>query len=190
MKYDTLVLNRSYFAVQICDSRKAMSLLFQNKSHTIDEDFCVYDWKMWLEFSTLPKVLDNGYHFMNTITHKIAIPDTIILVDLDRLPRRDVKYSRENILQRDKFTCQYCGIHYKRDKLTLDHVVPKSHGGNNSWSNVVCSCQECNFRKANRTPKQAGMNLLHVPKEPKWFDPLHKIASFNEIRPTWKKFLN
>lgn len=83
--------------------------------------------------------------------------------------RRDkirIKFSRLNIYARDRFVCQYDGQRYDAEDLTFDHVQPKSRGGRTTWENIVTCCVDCNAAKANRTPAEAGMKLLRVPRKP------------------------
>ena len=82
------------------------------------------------------------------------------------MPKKEVKFTRHNIFERDKNTCQYCGRVFDRKDLNLDHVIPRDRGGPTTWENIVCSCIECNTQKANRTPQEAGMHLIRKPKRP------------------------
>jgi 5-methylcytosine-specific restriction endonuclease McrA len=166
-----------------------MSLLYQNNAKALDKDFIPYNFEDWLEYSQYPEVLDDGYAMINTVKHKIAIPDIIVLREYASIPKRDIKYSRENVFHRDANICQYCGKRFKRNELTIDHVVPKSIGGGNTWDNIVAACVPCNAYKADRTPEQAGMKLLSRPKEPRWQGAISKAAARPDIRPSWKKFL-
>ena len=75
------------------------------------------------------------------------------------------RYSRDGILRRDNHTCLYCGKH----ATTIDHVLPRAQGGRSSWLNSVAACRKCNEKKANRTPKQAGMVLAYEPYAPTFF---------------------
>jgi 5-methylcytosine-specific restriction endonuclease McrA len=77
-----------------------------------------------------------------------------------------VRYSRRNIILRDKGTCQYCSKKVHGKDATLDHVMPKSRGGKSTWTNIVLSCRSCNGKKDNRTPAEAGMILLKEPVKP------------------------
>jgi 5-methylcytosine-specific restriction endonuclease McrA len=81
-----------------------------------------------------------------------------------RRPRGRAALSRREVFARDGYTCQYCGKH-TRD-LTLDHVIPRSMGGRDTWDNLVSACAQCNHRKGSRTPEQARMHLLRQPREP------------------------
>jgi 5-methylcytosine-specific restriction endonuclease McrA len=76
--------------------------------------------------------------------------------------RQRAAWSRRGVLVRDRHRCAYCG----RRAATVDHVVPRSHGGEDTWLNTVASCARDNHRKADRTPEQAGMRLLTPPFEP------------------------
>ena len=101
-----------------------------------------------------------------TVSFKIRVPRVILLVLFDRLPKKEVKFTRHNIFERDRNTCQYCGGVYERKDLNLDHVIPRDRGGPTTWENIVCSCIRCNTQKANRTPQEAGMHLVRKPKRP------------------------
>lgn len=80
------------------------------------------------------------------------------------VPYKELPFNRKNIFHRDNYTCQYCGK--KGLPLTLDHILPKSRGGKNTWENIVTACPKCNTLKANRTPLEAGMKMLKQPKRP------------------------
>jgi len=71
--------------------------------------------------------------------------------------------TRRNILMRDAYRCQYCGVKFHGGDLTLDHVIPRARGGRNVWENLVACCHKDNHRKADRTPEEAGMELLRRP---------------------------
>ena len=91
------------------------------------------------------------------------------------------------LFARDAALCMYCGKEYGRHSLTRDHVVPLSHGGRDTWENVVCACFHCNSRKGGRTPQQAGMPLLAVPYRPSWVE--HLILSNRHILADQMAFL-
>ena len=188
-KYNTLVLNKSYIPVYLINSHRCMALLYKDHAHCLDHDYATYDYNQWVGFSTLPRVLDNDYNFINTVDHKIAIPDTIVLTKYNNLPKVDIKFSRENIFHRDKNICQYCGEKFPRAELELEHVIPKAQGGKSTWDNTVAACTECNHFKADRAPWECGMELLAKPKEPRWFSGLSKAVSQPDLRPNWKNFL-
>jgi len=126
---------------------------------------------------------------VNTVKHKIAVPDIIVLNKYDRLPNREIKYTRQSIFERDRFICQYCGKKFKRNELEVEHVIPRAQGGKSIWSNVVAACNSCNSKKRDRTPEEAGMKLLKKPHEPKWYGPFEKLKNKPHIRPSWKVFM-
>jgi 5-methylcytosine-specific restriction endonuclease McrA len=98
-----------------------------------------------------------------------------------------VTFCRRNVFKRDHSTCQYCGVRPGNQELTIDHVIPRSLGGQTTWENCVLSCVACNARKANRTPERAGMKLRRTPFRPAWKPFYHtstvRIAS-------WSRFLS
>ena len=126
---------------------------------------------------------------VRTISFKIRVPKVIVLLFYDRFPKKEVKFTRQNVFERDRSTCQYCGRSFDRKELNLDHVVPRDRGGRMAWENIVCSCIDCNTRKGNRTPEEAGMRLVRRPRRPKWRPSL--VVSFSKhMDESWRTFLD
>jgi 5-methylcytosine-specific restriction endonuclease McrA len=92
------------------------------------------------------------------------LPTVIRLRSYVKIPYKEISLSRRNVLHRDNYTCQYCGE--RRHDLTIDHIMPRSKGGIDSWENVVAACLKCNVKKGDRTPHQAGMHLMTTPRRP------------------------
>lgn len=189
-QYNTLILNRIYVPIHQVIWKRSVSLLYQGLAKSLDKDLMPYDYDSWLSYSKTPQFDDGYYNYANSVNVKLPIPDILVLSLYDKLPRRDVKFTRESVFHRDKNKCAYCGRKFKRDDLTIDHIQPKSRGGMNDWRNTITSCKPCNGRKADRTPEQAGMKLRFQPVEPKWMDALAKSIAHPDIRPTWVPFLN
>ncbi|MEX1099929.1 MAG: HNH endonuclease [Bacteriovoracaceae bacterium] len=141
-----LVLDATYYPVQIIDWKKAMILFFTERAEVVDYHENIEIRSTSASFR-LPKVLR-----LFQKAHKLT----------------QVKFNRANVFYRDKFTCQYCSGKFKEIELTLDHVLPKSRGGQTSWENIVTSCHKCNNKKADRTPQECGLKLPFPPKQPNW----------------------
>ena len=107
----------------------------------------------------------------------------------DRLPDKEVRFSRSNLFARDHHVCQYCRVRHERKDLNIDHVVPRHRGGKTVWTNVVCCCIACNRRKGNRTPEEARMPLLRQPKKPRW-QPFLEIQFARNYDESWSRFLD
>jgi 5-methylcytosine-specific restriction endonuclease McrA len=184
-----LVLNRLWQAVNICSVRRAFTLLFQGHAQVVWSDgsnnFRTHDFESWRDFSAREPEPD----MVHTISFKIRIPRIIVLLIFDRLPQKEVKFTRHNIFERDKNTCQYCGKVFDRNDLNLDHVVPREKGGQTTWENIVCSCIPCNTRKGNRLPLEAGMHLIRKPARPKWRPFLH-LTFGGHHHESWKHFID
>src|SRR6478752_4355425 len=163
-----LVLNRLWQAVNICSARRAFSLVYAGHAQIVSSDdannFLTHDFESWRDLSANAP----DHEVVTTISFKIRIPRVIVLLVFDRLPKKEVKFTRHNVFERDQNTCQYCGRVFERKDLNLDHVLPRDRGGPTTWENIVCSCIPCNTKKANRTPFEAGMHLVRKPKRPKW----------------------
>jgi 5-methylcytosine-specific restriction endonuclease McrA len=115
----------------------------------------------------------------------VRAPDVIVLTNYDSVHSRTVAFNRRNLFARDKNICQYCGRKFRSEDLSIDHVFPQCQGGRSTWDNCVLACLKCNVRKGGRTPKQAGMSLIHQPYKPKW-SPTFRTRI---VKPTWRKFL-
>ena len=93
----------------------------------------------------------------------IFVPSVIRLKKYTRIPYMPQKVTKRNICVRDSNKCMYCGEEFSAGQLTLDHVFPRSRGGRWTWDNLVAACHVCNRKKADRTPEEAGMPLIHRP---------------------------
>lgn len=119
------------------------------------------------------------------------VPSVLILKRYVNVPHRKKKWSRKGVLERDNYTCIYCGKSARKNRMTagdftLDHIIPKAQGGKSNWVNTACSCYSCNHIKANKTPSQIGFKLLWEPKTPRtnyW------VAS-GDFPVSWKAWLN
>jgi 5-methylcytosine-specific restriction endonuclease McrA len=187
-----LVLNRHYAAVRVVSARRAFTLLYKESAEAIDANgghFGNYDFAAWRDHSRerFRRTL-NGERFVRTSRFPLLVPQVIRLYSYDKVPRRELKFSRRNILIRDEHRCQYCGRRFPVSKLSIDHVVPRSRGGKSTWTNAVAACRQCNERKGGRLPSEAGMKLRRDPAAPKRTPAVAgKLASSKH--PLWRHFL-
>ena len=179
-----LVLNRSYFPVHVTSVRRAFSLLYQGIAKAVDQQYRTFDYESWSALSA--SVHDET---IGLIGRAIRVPRVILLVSYDRVPRRQVRFSRFNVFARDKNTCQYCGRRFSRNELNLDHVIPRSQGGLSTWTNIVCSCLRCNRVKGGRRPEEARMRLVKQPVQPEWTPFMLETFTFKRYQ-EWLPFLN
>ncbi len=189
LNQQVLVLNRLWQAVNVCSARRALTLLFEGHAQVVassgDGAFQTFDFHQWRSFSSdIP-----GEESVHTVSFKIRVPRVILLLVFDRLPKKEVKFTRHNIFERDRNTCQYCGRTLDRKDLNLDHVIPRDRGGPTNWENIVCSCIPCNTHKANRTPAEAEQRLIRKPKRPKW-RPFIQVNFGCPVHDSWKHFLD
>lgn len=188
-EYDhALVLNKNWVAVTVTTSFGALISLCRERSQVMcPNTYEVFDLNRWMERSAdkakdlLPEKI------IKTPSTPIEKPEIIILKEYGGVPFRQVNFTRRNLYKRDSYTCQYCLIGFMPNELTIDHVVPRSRGGTNDWSNCVTSCEDCNSKKADLTPQESGMVLRTRPRMPKW-TPISGMLPAK--RPTsWDKFL-
>ena len=166
-----LVLNKSYTAHGFIPAREAFIKLILGKAEAVDIEpdkrFSSYDFSNWQDLSEYKSEFESeNYRWIKVIGGQIAVPAIVRLLGYNEFRKMVVKLNRRNIYARDSNTCQYCGKRFKTEDLTLDHVLPSSRNGINSWANLVAACVKCNTRKANRTPVEAGMPLIKEPVKP------------------------
>ena len=143
MQETVLVLNASYEPLNVCSFRRAHVLVFKGRA----------------------EVLEQLERPLRSATDTYPWPHVIRLVTYVRVPRTaSRKISRRALFARDEWQCAYCGETGVR--LTLDHVVPRSRGGDSVWENVVTSCAPCNLRKGNRLLDEISMALRRPPRPP------------------------
>jgi len=188
-----LVLNKHYAAVRVVTARRAFCMLFKNVAEIVsvdDRSYRTHDFASWREVSQYRAKYERNHHeWVRCVRFELAVPRIVRLLIYDRLPRRAVKLNRRNIFARDRGRCQYCGKKFPSSELSLDHVVPRSRGGLNDWSNIVCACVTCNVKKGGRTPAEAHMKLITPPVKPKR-SPVVTLRLTNEKYASWKQFLD
>jgi len=166
MNHEVLVLNSDYEPLNICNLRRAFSLIFLEKVDVLQTDTMV----------------------VHTVRGAYESPSVVRLRQHVRRPRPELRLSRRSILARDNYTCQYCGIHAK--DLTVDHVIPRRLGGPTAWDNLVCCCKKCNTKKGDKTLSQVGFHMVKEPRRPRYipFISLNKYleSTRNEA---WRMYL-
>jgi 5-methylcytosine-specific restriction endonuclease McrA len=164
MQAQVLVLDQGYQPINTVPWTKAMLYIAKDKVDVLEE----YDYDVHCNVG-MPAVV--------RIRHKIATH------------KQRIKFSRQNVLARDRFRCQYCGAGGSHTTLTFDHVVPRSKGGKTAWGNIVMACQSCNATKADRTPREAGMRLRTRPARPTWV-PVFNFAlrDHRQIPAEWREY--
>jgi 5-methylcytosine-specific restriction endonuclease McrA len=167
LQQPVLVLNASYEPINICAARRALVLVLKGvasaEEHTQDQ--------------------------LVSARRKMALPSVIRLLEYRRIPQQARALSRKNILMRDRYACQYCHKSGNSAQLTLDHVLPRSRGGESTWENLVACCHTCNNRKGSRTPEEAGMKLARAPRPFSLHTSRQLMRLLGNGEDRWKKYL-
>ena len=167
-----LLLNASYVPLKPITIRDAVDLMMRGVVDTVD--------------GVAARLRTPGTVF--------EVPSVLRLRYYVNVPQRGATWSRRGVLARDGYTCVYCGTEVgdirrgqmvKRADFTVDHLVPRSKGGGNTWSNTACACYRCNHRKADRAPHEAGMRLLWEPKRPR----TNYLVADGDIPDEWKVYI-
>ena len=158
-----LVLNQDYCALTVTSVQRATILILLQKADLV--------------------VSESG-RFVRSPSRHVPWPSIVRLKIYVRVPYKKIMLTRKNIMRRDRHYCQYCGSH---ERLTIDHIIPKSRGGRDTWENLVAACVPCNNRKGNYTPVEARMNLSRKPFRPSYVMYIRDfVGSMND---TWKPYL-
>lgn len=181
-----LVLNRGWQVTTFLPVRTGIVTAMRDQATILDpENYLLLPFEEWAEQT--PESLKN-HEWIRTSSGQIAAPQVIVLKKYGERPPRTLNFNRPNVYKRDDRLCQYCGDQLSFDEMTLDHVIPRSRQGSLCWENAVAACKECNSRKADKTPKEAGMTLLKQPTKPDW-TPKVRLPSNATILPAWRTFL-
>ncbi len=158
-----LVLNANYAPMTICTAKRAICMEYLDKVDILAN----YDEKIYSP--TISKLL----------------PSVIKIKDYIRYDNLSVDLNRKNILARDEYTCQYCGV--SKIPLTIDHIHPKGKGGSDTWENLVAACRSCNQKKGDRTPEESGLTLKRIPKRPNRLHYFHRYVK--DKQRDWRPYL-
>ncbi len=166
-QHRVLVLNSSYEAINICTAKRAIVMLLTGKADTVEV----------------------AVDLVHSSALTMELPEVIRLRRYIKLPYRPIPFCRKNIFLRDGYRCMYCGERFSIDMLTLDHVVPVSRGGKDTWNNVVTACKQCNHKKGNLMLSESGLTLIQRPKRPTLPTFLHLVRLMGEKKSVWRKYL-
>ena len=158
-----LVLNQSYEPLMVIGAKRAVILLLNEKVDSLEN----YREKIHSAYISLP------------------LPSVIKLKYYARIRRKEIVLSRKNILKRDNHTCQYCGV--RSVPMTIDHVISRKKGGEDTWENLVAACVPCNTRKGNHSPRGAHMALVKTPRKPTMI--LHLQKFVKQFQSSWRPYL-
>lgn len=161
-----LLLNSSFEPLKVISWQRAVTLFFTGKVEVVEE----YD-------------LD-----IHSVSLVIKAPAVVRLLRYAKIGTRKPPLCKINILARDDFECQYCGIELRTQDATLDHVLPRCRGGTTKWNNIVTCCRNCNRKKGGKTPDEARMPLRKKPEQPDWL-PVISFRMNGNIPKAWRDFL-
>lgn len=205
LKRKVLVLNKTWTAIGVTSVCKAITLLFNNyedgepKAKIITPppigEYEIWSWQDWSRLR--PK---DGEDAILSPSDSYKVPEVILLTRYDSIPKQKVSFCRRAIWKRDFYTCQYCGRKPNQDECTIDHIIPRSQGGETSWTNCVLACYKCNSQKADRRPEEAfktkdkakiwigssPMKLLKKPDKPSYSIFKDRV----KVLDTWKHWIS
>ncbi|MHA1469085.1 MAG: HNH endonuclease [Candidatus Asgardarchaeia archaeon] len=178
-----LVLNKMWIPIRVASVKRCLKLIFADKaSIVLPSDYSIHNWEKW---ASLPVAEEE--EGITTTQGDIKIPEVVVLLNYDKVHRKSLRLTKRNLYIRDGYQCQYTGKQVNHKNADIDHVVPRSRGGKNSWENMVVCSRDLNRAKGNKTPQEAGLKLIKKPGKPSdkqlLFDPKLKIPS------SWEKFI-
>ena len=178
-----LILNKNWSAIGVRNIKKCILMVCRERAMFVDsEDYSIYTWEEWIEIPVKEK--ERG---ISTTRGKIKIPKVVLLTFYKDFPIYIPKFTKRNVFLRDKYKCQYSGKKVSKKDADIDHVIPLSRKGKNTWDNTVVCSKKINRMKGNKTPEEAGLKLLKKPKRPSGRQLL--IELMEPIDKEWRKFL-
>lgn len=185
LEQPVLQLNRNWTPIRVIPVADAMAMLFEGVCQAVRaEDYSLYNYEQWSELRP-----EAGEQSIKTAHLYLKVPEVVVLCKFDKIPDRKLAFTRANIHRRDAYTCQYCGDRPGTKELSIDHVVPRSKGGQSTWENCVLACTPCNRRKADKTLSESGLKLARQPKKPLW-SPRLVTARVKNTPANWAKFVD
>lgn len=159
-----LVLNASYEPMVVCSVRRAIVLVYLGKAKLVER---------------------RDGHKIRSVSMAVSEPSVVRLDHYVKVPFKQVMLNRRNVIRRDRSSCQYCGTTSR--PMTVDHVVPRQHGGRDVWENLVCACDRCNNKKGGRKLEEAGMTLIRQPTKPTYLTFMRQLTRKSDQ--AWQKYL-
>lgn len=182
-----LVLNKNWQAITTTSPRNVFASLAQDHARALRIEGPDWiepiKWDDWISLPIRPQD-----RVVGTPSGGIRIPTVVVLSTFDQLPRRRLRFNFRGLWQRDGGRCQYTGRQLIPSEANIDHVIPRSRGGADSWENCVLSCRDVNTRKADRTPAEANLTLLQSPTKPPVQPATNLISNPYKIS-DWQHFL-
>jgi 5-methylcytosine-specific restriction endonuclease McrA len=181
-----LALNRNWQAIATLTVEQSVLRLVAGAARAMwidDDNFEPLTWQQWIELPVRPQDPVIG-----TVRGAIRAPRVILFRRYDKVPMVSPSFGMRGIWERDGGVCQYTGRSLTPSEGNIDHVIPRSRGGANTWENCVLSCKHINRKKAARTPEEAGLTLRSKPREPFSVPSTMRINNVQDI-PEWRHFL-
>lgn len=186
-KSTVLVLNRNWQAIHVKSPQDAFGMLANGSATGLDigEDGSMQPVK-WQDWLVLPiRESDNA---VRTVRGMVRVPTVIVLANFAKVPKKRPKFGTRGIWDRDGGRCQYTGKPLKPGDGNIDHIVPRSRGGQSTWENCVLSHKDVNSRKGSRLPEEAGLQLLRKPTAPREL-PVSVLIKNQHFVKDWELFL-
>ncbi len=159
-----LVLNQNYEPLSVCTARRALVMQFMGKVEIVE----TYD----------------GLK-VHSVYRSFPLPSVVRVGSYIKVRYRKVQLTRKNIIKRDRHTCQYCGD--RTGPMTVDHIIPRSFGGSETWENLTCACSKCNNRKGDLLAEKVGMRLKRRARRPSHIQFIQSFIGIGDER--WKQYL-
>lgn len=193
MKQEILKLNSNMYPIAVANWKSVMVDIIAGSAFPVDVAYTtddkgqkVIEWfnvvRSFDDWAKLP--IREGDEYVNSPRTTYRLPPIVVAAKFNKIIHKKVVFpTKSNIWNRDNWVCQYTGKKLTRDEISVDHIMPVSKGGQNTWENLVTASKEINVWKSDRTPKECGLQLLSKPTKPK----NGMVMSF--VRDEWKMFL-
>lgn len=174
-----------WIPIRVASVKRCLKLIFANKAALVDPtDYSIYSWEEWVALDA-----SNDENQIITSRSAVKVPEVVVLSKYDKVYTKDLRLTKRNIYIRDKYKCQYTGRQLNYEDANIDHVIPRSRGGKNTWDNLVVCTKEINSIKGDKTPEEAGLKLIKQPVKPSPDGPHRLLDPKFNMPESWSKFI-
>jgi len=186
-----LALNSNYIPIRITSRFSAIGKFYTGMVEFIyikDGKWQGYNWDEWWDMSR-QDIWPEGTDFIESTTQRVALPAVMRYLQYEKIPKVTLRLTRKAIYERDQYKCYLCGKEFGEKKLSIDHIVPASRGGRNSWENLITCCKQCNFNKGDKTLTELKLKPKFNAYKPNLSNIAKLKASIGTMRPEWELFI-
>ena len=185
-----LTINKSYIPIRLTSKFSAIGKFYSGLVEGMyirGETWEPKSWEEWEQMS-IQDIWPEDQEFVNSTRQRYAVPKVIRTLYYDKIPKHSIRLTRKALYDRDGYRCYICGKEFSERKLSIDHIIPLSRGGGNSWENMITCCTACNFKKGDKLLSELGLKPHFQAFKPNISNIQKLKADIGQYDPSWSLF--